>query len=200
MCSDEYGVVESILASVQWDRWQFMLSAWKLVKQNVAVISHSHRDHWTKNLAEKDVVLVPQEVTVPNELQYLKNVHCVEYSARSGKLGLIELNQRRLAMFLNTRVPKPHAFWWLVNAGSHFRRTRVLFIGDMDANDMPTARSFVAEMFERGLRIHGALLPSFGGVSTHDAKHPAELAVAVESLAYELRDIHGVMVGALPRV
>ncbi len=49
----EYGIVESILASVQWDRWKFMLSASKLVKQNVAVISH-HVCQALRELREAD--------------------------------------------------------------------------------------------------------------------------------------------------
>jgi hypothetical protein len=194
----EYGLVESILASVQWDRWKFMLSAKKLCKQDVAVISHGHRDHWPANLAQKDVALVPWQVTVPREFHGLQNIHRVEDSAQLGKLRFVELNQRRVASFLDTHVPKPHASWWLASAGQHSRPTRVLFVGDVDVKDVPVARTTVIEMSERGFPLHGILLPSFGGVLTHGAGAPKELSISIRDLAYEARDAHNIVVGALP--
>ena len=186
------------MASVQWDRWQFMLSTPKLCKQDVAVISHSHRDHWATNLTEKDTIFLPASVVIPKGFQSLRNVYRVEYSTHMEKLRLTALNQDRLEALLRPAVPKPHAFWWLVSTGPQQRRARVLFIGDVAMNDVSTARAMIAEMFRRDLPIHGVLLPSFGGVLAHEAKHAMDLATSIERFAYECRDIHDITVAALP--
>jgi hypothetical protein len=191
----EYGIVESILASVQWDRWKFMLSAPKLVKQDVAVISHGHRDHWATNLAEKDVVFIPREVEVPSGLSLIRNAIAVDYSEKIDKLRFIKLRRDRIANFIQDEdTPTPHAFWWLVMS----KQTRTLFIGDLNVRDVTVARAFVAEMSKRDLPLAAAVLPSFGGVSSHDSKWPRQLTFSVEELGYDLRDVYGMVLGALP--
>jgi hypothetical protein len=194
----EYGIVESILASVQWDRWKFMLSAPKLVKQDVAVISHGHRDHWATNLAEKDIVLVPRDVGVSKGSALISNIVPVDYSVRIGKLNLVLFNRQRLRNFLRMPIPKPHTFWWMVDSKTRQQRTRVVFIGDLNMEDVSVARALVAELFKRDLPIHGSILPSFGGVSRHNTESPMQLAIALEGLAHEFHDVHGITIAALP--
>jgi hypothetical protein len=194
----EYGLVESILASVQWDRWKFMLSAKKLCEQDMAVVSHSHLDHWATNLVQKDVVLVPAEVTVPKGSPPIPNVVPVDYSVHVGKLNFVSLNHQRLRNFLRIPISKPHTSWWMVDSKTKQQRTRVVFIGDLNMEDVFVARSLVAELFRRDLPIHGSILPSFGGVSNHNAESPTQLTTAVEGLAHELHDIHDITTAALP--
>lgn len=186
------------MASVQWDRWQFMLSAPRLVKQDVTVISHSHRDHWARNLAEKDVILVPQEVSVPTEHRSLTTIVAVSYAERIGKMRFIKLDRRRLHLYLDQTVDTPHAFWWLVSSKHHDNVCRVIWVADANVRDAVLLRATVAEMFRRGTPIHGAILPSFGGVSAHGTMASTELATAIEGLAHDLRDIHGATIGGLP--
>jgi len=196
--SEEYGLVESIFASVQWDRWRFMLSAPRLCKQDVAVISHSHKDHWATNLPEKDAVFIPQEVEVPQQYRSLTNLYRVDYSARLDRLDFIKLDQKRLARYLGKSVPAPHAFWWLVAPTHRHEKARVMFVGDANRNDLSLLRETVAEMFGQDTPLHGVVTRSFAGLIGHGAETPRGLAEAMEDLAYDLRDIYGVILGALP--
>jgi hypothetical protein len=75
---------------------------------------------------------------------------------------------------------------------------RIISVADADVRDTVLLRTTVAEMFRRGTPIHGAILPSFGGVSVHGAMASTELAAAIERLAHDLRDIYGATVGGLP--
>jgi hypothetical protein len=191
----EYGLVESILASVQWDRWKFMLSAKKLCKQDVAVVSHSHLDHWATNLVQKDVVMVPAEVTVPRQLLNARNILRVSYSAKVRPLHLIKLGAREIAAFVrNESIRHVHASWWIIDS----QKTRVLFIGDLDAPDVGAVRAFVGRAYEQDLKVQGTILPSYGGVSTHRAREPTQLSETVTKLAYALHDVYRIRMAALP--
>jgi hypothetical protein len=178
-----------------------MLSAKKLCKQDVAVISHGHRDHWATNLVQMDTILIPQQVTVPNECQTLNNFMRVDYSVRLGKLDIIKLDQRRLTDYLGERLPRvhvPHAFWWLLAPTHRHEDARILFVGDLDIDDIRTLRVVVAEMFRRDTPLHGVLLPSFGGITSHGIGGPKELSTKVRNLAHDLHDMHSIALGGLP--
>jgi hypothetical protein len=91
-------------------------------------------------------------------------------------------------------VRRPHAFWWLVS----YSGVRVLFIGDLWAEDVETAGQFVSKMFEKNLPLNGMLLPSFGGVKKHGACVAREMSLSVEGLAWRLKDAFHITLGALP--
>jgi hypothetical protein len=171
-----------------------MLSAKKLCRQDVAVVSHGHRDHWATNLVEKDVVLVPRETRVPMKLAPIRNIVSVDYSEKTGSIQFVKLGRERLSALLEERISTPHAFWWLARS----KQTRVLFVGDVNVEDVPVARAFVAEMSKRDLPLSAAILPSFGGVSGHNSELPRQLASSIERLSYDLQDVHGMVLGALP--
>jgi L-ascorbate metabolism protein UlaG (beta-lactamase superfamily) len=187
-------LVESIFASVQWDCWRFMLPAKPLLKLDVAVVSHGHADHWHPNFQQKDVVLVPAEVAVPSQFNNLSNIIRVSSDESLGSIRFMKVGWQSLATFIRKRISQPHAFWWLVRAGS----ARVLFVGDADLEDVALLERFTDKMFEQGLPLHGVLLPSFGGVAGHGAGGARELSAALGEFARELRGRYDVKIGALP--
>jgi len=186
--------VASILVSVQWDRWRFMLPAKPLLKLDVAVVSHGHADHWHPNFRQKDIVLSPREVAVPEQFRNQNNIIRVDSEETLGKVRFVKVGQRSLANLLRERVPPPHAFWWLVCVGN----TRVIFVGDANVGDAVLLKRFSEKMFERNLPLHCALLPSFGGTVKHKSSNARELSASFQELANELRDLYGMMIGALP--
>jgi hypothetical protein len=192
----EYGLVESILASVQWDRWKFMLSAKKLCKQDVAVISHGHRDHWATNLAQMNAVLIPQQVMVPNECGTLHNLVRVDYSAAVSKnLLLTNLWTGRLRRILGHHVRKLHGHWWIARSGE----VNVIFVGDLDLHETQLIAEFTTHLLQTDQLVSGVLLPSYAGVEeAHGVHKPNEMRKAVESLAFDLKDLYGTKVAALP--
>jgi hypothetical protein len=86
----------------------------------------------------------------------------------------------------------------MVDNKTRQQRTRVIFIGDLNMEDVFVARALVAELFKRDLPIHGSILPSFGGVSNHNTESPTQLTTSLEGLVHELHDIHGITTAALP--
>jgi hypothetical protein len=170
-----------------------MLPAKPLLKLDIAVVSHGHADHWHPNFGLKNLVLVPWKATIPAGYNG-RNILKVEELRGLGKMSFKCIDTALLNSFIGRKVPTPHAFWWLATAST----ARVLFIGDMNAEDAETARLFVREARARGLTLAGALLPSFGGVSGHSARDPRELARAVGELAASLREKYGLVIGGLP--
>jgi len=171
-----------------------MLPAKPLLKLDVAVVSHSHMDHWHSNFWQKDLVLLPREVTIPDHFRGLNNVIRVDAVENLGKVRFVKVGQQSLTHFLRERINPPHAFWWLANVGD----VRIIYVGDADATDTFLLKRFVDKMFERNLPLHGALLPSFGGTTKHKSSSARELSVAFRRLANELRDLYGMKIGALP--
>lgn len=105
------------------------------------------------------------------------------------------IDNRLLRSFIGKPFPTPHAFWWLVRCFN----VGVLFIGDMNVHDVDTARTFIDEIFKRGISLHGVLLPSFGGVTTHGAKKPLELKNLIGGFAQKMH-AQGILLGALPHL
>jgi len=196
MSSEDYGLVESILASVQWDRWQFMLSARKLCRQDVVVISHGHRDHLAANLLEKDIVLIPGWLRLPSELQRLGALVTVDYSsAVSKKLLLANIWTGRLRRILGHPIQRLHGSWWVASSGL----TNVVFVGDLDLHETQLIAEFINHLLQAEQHVSGILLPSYGGIDgSHGALKVNELANAVENLAFDLKDVYKVKAAALP--
>lgn len=191
--------VESILVSLQWDRWRFMLPAKPILNLNLAVVSHGHMDHWHRNFYQKDLVLIPWRVKMPKPYRNLRNILRVYRSERIERLEFQQVDRRVLERLLNYPVdPAPHAYWWIVEKQEIKGDVRVLFIGDMNVRDVNVARDFIRTMFERSLTLHGVLFPSFGGVSSHGSRIPREISMLIRELAYEVKDEYDVMLGALP--
>jgi len=78
--------VMSILVSVQWDCWRFMLPAKPLLNLDVAVVSHGDLDHWHQNFWEKDLLLVPWWLRIPDRFSCLKNIYRVGSTVSVGQL------------------------------------------------------------------------------------------------------------------
>jgi hypothetical protein len=185
--------VMSILVSVQWDCWRFMLPAKPIVKLDVAVVSHDDLDHWHPNFWKKDVVLVPYKLHIPDAFASLRNILQVSRTTHISRLRFWCLNSRDLSRLLQRNVEDTHAFWWLVTGNE----AKVLFIGDLNVEDVKVALDVTQTLVEKGLELHGVLLPSFGGVTTHGARNPRELS----SLVYEFAEwLHrqGMLVASLP--
>jgi len=188
-------LVASIFASFQWDCWKFALPFAKpLLKVNMAVVSHNHRDHLATNLPEKDVVLIPSRIEVPSCFANLRSLLRVDRYEQFGAVVFSLMDRRAISEFLRCPVKRPHAFWWVVSCLG----VRVLFIGDLWAEDVETAEWFASKMFEKDLSLNGVLLPSYGGVKKHGAVAVRELGLNVENLAFWLKDVFHVTVGALP--
>jgi hypothetical protein len=187
--------VMSVLVSVQWDRWRFMLPSKPLMKLNVAVVSHDDLDHWHPNFRQKNLVLIPWKANMPDEYALLKNVLRVYGKTRIGQLSFTCLDYKTLSRITQIRKP-PHAFWWLV--GRKDAQGKVLFIGDMNVDDVPVVKEFVEKALQGGEIVDCVLLPAFGGVSKHGSSTPRELSVSVANLAHELREEQGLLIGALP--
>ena len=185
--------VMSILVSVQWDCWRFMLPAKPLLNLDVAVVSHSHLDHWHENFWRKDVVLIPWKLRVPDAFASLRKVLQVDGKISIKGLKFWCLGPWDLSRLLQREVKKTHAFWWLVSGNE----ANVLFIGDLDVGDVKVALDVTQTLLKRGVVLHGVLLPSFSGVTTHSAKNPRELSSLVYRLAESLR-CQGTLVAALP--
>lgn len=189
-------LVESILASVQWDRWRFYIPTAKpLLKQDVAVTSHGHSDHWHQNFSSKDIVLAPREIRPPEEFANLKNITYVDFMEKLGKIKFFKIGRKEVEMVLAKAIKEPlHAFWWLAEAGS----VRVLFVGDMNVADAEVLQSFCNRMPELGRPLHGILLPSFSGVKGHGSVKPVELMSKLPIIADVLRRRYSLIIGALP--
>jgi L-ascorbate metabolism protein UlaG (beta-lactamase superfamily) len=187
--------VMSILASVQWDKWRFMLPAKPLLKLDVAVVSHSHADHWHPNFWTKDVVVMPDETIAPVQYGGLRNIIKVGGSPASlGPIRMVNLNATAIASVVGQFVPRPHANWWFVST----RNAGILFVGDVNIADLATMRHFIKLCPSFDFHVEAVLLPSYGGVRTHGAGEPAALAREIASVADELRRTHEVLIGALP--
>jgi len=171
-----------------------MLPAKPLLKRDVAVVSHDDLDHWHRNFYRKDLVLVPWRIRIPKPFRNLRNILRVYCSQRVGKISLSCVDWWILRNYFRRPPPKPHAFWWL--ASSH--GATVLFIGDMDVEDVETARIFVRYMFNQRRPLHAVLLPSFGGVRGHGSAYARELLESIDNLAHELHGKCGLKVGAMP--
>lgn len=104
-----------------------------------------------------------------------------------------KIGSRILSQFLGRSVV-PHAFWWIVK----FSNTALLFVGDLNIVDVATLTEFVDKIFERGRPLHGALVPSYVGVSEHGAADNGDLSSSGANLAQTLQDAHGMEIGALP--
>lgn len=196
MSSDEYGVVESILASVQWDRWQFMLSAPKLTRQDIAVISHSHQDHWATNLVEKHQVLAPRTVKIPSQFQGLRAIVPVDYSvAISKRLRLARIWTRRLERILGHPVTRLHGDWWIASSGE----ASILHVADLNLHEPSPILEFAAHMLQTEQSLTNAILPSYGSLrNAHGARGPAELSNQVQDLVFDLKDLYRLRIAALP--
>ena len=184
------------MASVQWDRWQFMFSAKKLhkLKINPHLLSHGHfGDHlWIADPAQ--LLLVPEEIRFPNDIKHNNTVY-VGRHATVGKMHFTKLRGHDVGRLIGDEtVDSTHAFWWIVDSA----KTRALFIGDMDLADVRVARAFIERSYDQDLKIHAILLPSFGGVTTHGSLQPLKLANTMSELAYDLRDIYRITIAALP--
>ena len=198
MSSEDYGLVESILASVQWDRWQFMLSTRKLC-EFAAVLSHGDGDH-------KDPALKVQTVFVPKEMERLVparlGVKYVENQAVHGQLLLSTAPARVVGRVLKMKVPKLHAIWWVVSTRERepTQRTAVLFVGDLNRKDIELVYSFCEAIVGRAYPLKGVLLPSFGGLKdAHgSAGDPLLLCEEVAEVAFKLKGDFGMALGALP--
>ena len=196
--SEEYGSVESILASVQWDRWQFMLSARKLCKF-AAVLSHGDRDH-------KDSALEVQTVFVPKEMERLVparlGVKYVENQAVHGQLLLSTVPARVVGRVLKMKAPRLHAIWWIVSTREPkpTQRTAVLFVGDLNRKDIELVYLFCEVIVRRPYPLKGVLLPSFGGIrDAHgSAGDPLLLCEEVAQVAFKLKGDFDMTLGALP--
>ena len=187
--------VESILVSLQWDRWRFMLPAKPILNLDAAVVSHGHMDHWHRNFYHKDLILVPWEVRVPKQFAGLRNILRVNHHQFLKRMYLVKINGRDLRRLLSiSSIPTPHSIWWIAASSG----TRVLFIGDMNVADVETAKIFVEEMFRVNQPLHGLILPSFGGVLGHGAKKAMEISHKIADLAYHVRDEYNVKLGGLP--
>mgnify|MGYP000726813668 CR=1 FL=1 len=186
--------VMSILVSVQWDCWRFMLPAKPLLNLDVAVVSHSHLDHWHENFREKDLLFVPWWLHVPERFSDLGNVYRVGSTASIGQLEFRVLNKTTLKKVLHRRVDT-HAYWWLVR--SKHKNVSLLFIGDLDLEDVDVLWEFISRFGAR-YNIRCSLLPSFGGVTKHGVEAPAELQCSVKNMAQKLRSELNVAVGSLP--
>lgn len=192
---DIAGLVESILVSLQWDKWMFAIpGAKRLLKQEVAVVSHSHADHWAEDLSVKDLVLVPVGVRVPKRFIRMQNLMSVSGSVSLGKIKMFRISRRYLSGFLRYPIRHMHAFWWIARASG----ARILFVGDMSLCDVDTLGTFVGEAHRRGLLLHHVILPSFGGVTSHGAKDALELSRAIGKLARRLRSAYNIGLSALP--
>jgi len=184
--------VMSILVSVQWDCWRFFLPAKPLVKLHVAVESHGDLDHWHSNLRRKDLVLVPWKLRIPDKYASLKNIVRVDRSIRVSKLKFTCLDLWTLKRLLQEEIKQPHAFWWLAES----ENAKVLFVGDVDAEDVSILRSTIHVMHQQKVALHSVLLPSYGGVTTHGARNPTEISQLIKEIAQELQGC--VVLGALP--
>jgi len=199
--SEEYGLAERILTSAQYDRWRFMLSAQKLCRQDVAVISHSHIDAWSANLPQKDVVVIPAGLRVPENHRGLRNILQVEYSARIDGLSLTPIYRSTVERLTTLRIPKKlHAVWWHIKGTSGPEEANIIFLGDMDVSEGKYLLSFVGRLLELNRAVQGVILPSYGGVKyAHGAESlPQQLAQEVERTALELRDLYGLHLFAAP--
>jgi len=185
--------VMSMLVSVQWDRWRFMLPAKPLLKLNVAVVSHGHQDHWHRNFRAKDAVVVPLQVPLPYAFTDLRNVVYTEGAVSFGALKLRKLGRRELSLLLKRNIETPHAFWWLAEANG----CGVLFVGDMNANDAEIVSRLMAVAHQQFSPIRAVLLPSFGGVEGHGGK-AMEVSIRIGELALELADAYNLLLGAMP--
>lgn len=197
----EYGLVESILASVQWDRWRFNLSAKKLCKQDVAVISHSHEDAWRARLAEKDLVIVPRGLRVPQRFHSLRNILEVDYSTRVDRLALTPVYRSTVARVTELRIPKRlHSVWWHAAGKTKSAEANVIFVGDMDLPEGEYLLTFIGRLLEINRPVQGIILPSYGGVvNAHGAGTlPLQLAQEVERTAVELHDLYGLRLFGVP--
>jgi len=181
-------IVKSILVSVQWDVWRFYLSAEQLIRQKVAVVSHVHLDHWLANLLEFDEVLVPEGIRVPEQFKNMNNIVYIDDFFRAEKLVFTHIGPRSLGRFLKLQL-STHSHWWLVR----YMNCRVLFVGDVDQNDVPFVESFVAKTREMNRSINAVLLPSYGSAEAHGEN----IHDAIFELADRLR-LSGVKIGALP--
>jgi L-ascorbate metabolism protein UlaG (beta-lactamase superfamily) len=186
--------VMSILVSVQWDRWRFMLPAKPLLKLDVAVVSHGHADHWHPNFWQKDLVLLPRGIKVPEGFSSLRNAVQVDRYISLKGLQLLKLDGRALRQLLGPNTPNPHASWWIATSSG----ARVLFIGDMNIVDAETALHFIRESYMSNAQVHGVVLPSFGGVMTHGARDAREVAREAADVAFSLAEKFNVAVGAVP--
>jgi L-ascorbate metabolism protein UlaG (beta-lactamase superfamily) len=185
--------VMSILVSVQWDRWRFMLPAKPLLKLDVAVVSHGHADHWHPNFWSKDVVVTPLQVSPPHQYKCLRNIIRIDDSLSLGRLKLRKIGRRELAVLLKADVETPHAFWWLAESPD----TRVLFVGDMNLGDVRRVERFMAVTRYQDPSIRCVILPSFGGMDGHGGAG-REVCANVKSLAFDLSEAYNVLLGALP--
>jgi hypothetical protein len=183
-------IVKSILASVQWDVWKFPLSARRLIKPEVVVISHRHLDHWDRNIQRFDMALIPYGIQIPEQFENLKNIISVSDFCKVEKIRFTPIGPTLLASLLQYPVSSLHARWWL----SAYRNTRVLFVGDVDARETGIIEAFVSKMFEQDRPLSGLLLPSYGLTETHGEG----VAFAIAELAEKLRNTFNVKIGGLP--
>ncbi|MEM3078661.1 MAG: hypothetical protein QXR38_04100, partial [Nitrososphaerales archaeon] len=139
-------------------------------------------------------VLIPEKVRAPCEYSNLHNAIVVD-EQKIGKLRFIALGRKLLKSLLRNResVQTTHATWWLIS----YRDTRVLFIGDLNFEDVLTARHFVKTFYEKNFFLHGVLLPSFGGINGHGSNE-LQLSSEIKSFAQEMRDIYGTILAGLP--
>jgi len=186
--------VMSILVSVQWDCWRFMLPAKPLLDLDVAVVSHGDLDHWHQNFWEKDLLLVPWWLRIPDRFSCLKNIYPVGSTASVGQLEFKVLGKTMLEAALHRKVDT-HAYWWLVR--NKRRNVSTLFVGDLDLSDVDALQEFINH-YSRRCNIRCLLLPSFGGVMGHGARTPAELQRSVQNIVQKLKGELGIAVGSLP--
>jgi L-ascorbate metabolism protein UlaG (beta-lactamase superfamily) len=185
-------IVRRILVSAQWDVWEFpQFSEYPLTAQRVLVISHNHKDHIDKHPERFNTVLYPVGLPVPEQLRNLKNLVLVDRSERIGKIVFTQIGPRRLSRILHQEIESLHARWWIASTAG----VGVLFIGDLDRQEIPIVKQFAEVAQEFGVRC--ILLPSYGGLGTHGATAPLDMKEAVGSLAHDL-NTRGLLVGGLP--
>jgi hypothetical protein len=129
---------------------------------------------------------------VPKQLGNLKNLVLVDQSERIGKLVFTQIGPRRLSGILHQEIESLHARWWIAYSTAG---VGVLFIGDLDRQEIPIVKQFAEVAQEFGVRC--ILLPSYGGLGTHGATAPLDMREAVGSLAHDL-NTRGLLVGGLP--
>lgn len=182
-------ILESILASIQWDTWKFYLSSKQLLNQNIAVVSHEHLDHWGANFSELDTVLVPEGIKVPEQFGRAKNIVYVDNFFKTKKLVFTHFGPKTLGRFLKEQLFGTHSRWWLVRYSNY----RVLFVGDLDRADILTLENFVMKAMKMGKALSAVLLPSYGLTN----EHGTGIRKALFEVADKLRST-GIKIGGLP--
>lgn len=172
-----------------------MLSAPKLCKQDVAVISHGHRDHWATNLTQKDIVLVPRATHIPEKYGGLRNILCVDNGERIGKLWFACLRPQTVASITRSSLSRLHSCWWLVSKKGN---AQTLYVADVDVQDVDHILRFTDAMLERNRPLEAVVLPSYGGMRNVHGTENTKLSETIGSLAFILKDVYSLTLASLP--